>query len=50
MQLLKLLKNTENFTNDMQMEFVRDKCNNKMEKWAKDSLLLLMDSFSRQVK
>lgn len=40
MQLLKLLKNTENFTNDMQMEFVRNKCNNKMEKWANNSLLL----------
>lgn len=40
MQLLKLLKNTQNFTNDMQMEFVRKKCNNKMDKWAKESLLL----------
>lgn len=40
MYLLKLLKNTKNFTNEMQMEFVRNKCNNKMEKWAKDSLLL----------
>lgn len=40
MQLLKLLKNTENFTNDMQTEFVRNKRNNKMEKWANNSLLL----------
>lgn len=50
MQLCKLLKNAKNFINGMPMEFVRNKCNNKMEKWAKDSLLLEMDSLSHQVK
>ena len=25
---------------DMQVEFIRNKCNNKIAKWEKDSLLL----------
>lgn len=50
MQLSQVIENTNNFTNEMQMEFVRDKCNTKTETRAKDSLLLQMDSFSSKVK